>query len=161
MKPLVNVGVGDYAISDQAGAEIKTYGLGSCVALTVYDRRQRVGALLHVAYPEAVINPERARQQPAYFVDTGVALMMEQLSVRHRVDRHDLVLKIAGGAAMMEDEGLFNIGKRNVLAVRRELSRLGFRISAEDVGGELSRTVSLSIDTGTTLVSSGRDRWEL
>ena len=53
------VGIGEYVVSQDAKDEIKTYGLGSCIALIVYDWRRQMGGLLHVAYPESSVNPEQ------------------------------------------------------------------------------------------------------
>ncbi len=161
MRRIVNVGIGEYAIANGAADEIKTYGLGSCIALIVYDWRRKMGALIHIAYPEASVNPTRARDQPAYFADTGIPLLMNDFVSRNKPDRRDLTLKIAGGATIMDEEGRFNIGKRNALAVKRQLWRLGYGLKSEDIGGNISRTISLSVGTGTTLISNGAKRWEL
>ena len=72
-----SVGIGEYVVSQDAKDEIKTYGLGSCVAVIVYDWRRQKGGLLHVAYPESSVNLERAKTQPGYFADTGVELLMK------------------------------------------------------------------------------------
>ena len=155
------VGIGEYAVSHDVKDEIKTYGLGSCIAVIVYDWRRRVGGLLHVAYPESSVNPERAKTQPGYFADTGVELLMKEFARNHSPNRRDLVVRLAGGANVMDEAGHFNIGQRNALAVKRELWRLGYGVKTEDIGGSIGRTVSLSVASGTVIVSNGSDRWEL
>jgi len=62
----------------------------------------------------------------------------------------------------MDPVGIFNIGKRNVLTIRKLLwnSRLGATV--EDVGGNYSRTLWVEIDTGKVFISSPkRGKWEL
>lgn len=62
----------------------------------------------------------------------------------------------------MDPNKTFNIGKRNVLAIRNVLSRFGLDTIAEDVGGNISRSVSIEMNTGKVIVSSpGRGEWEL
>ena len=155
------VGIGEYVVSEDVNDDIKTYGLGSCIAVMVYDWRRQMGALLHVAYPESSVNPERAKTQPGYFADTGVELLMKEFIRHHSPNRRDLILRLAGGANVMDEAGHFNIGKRNALAVKRELWRLGYGVKNEDIGGSISRTISLSVASGAVIVSNGGNQWEL
>lgn len=48
----------------------------------------------------------------------------------------------------MDDNGVFNIGKRNYLAVRKILWKAGVLIHGEAVGGDSSRTVRLEVGSG-------------
>ncbi len=155
------VGIGEYAVSEDVNDDIKTYGLGSCIAVIVYDWRRRMGGMVHVAYPESSVNPERARTQPGYFADTGVELLMKEFTRHYSPHRRDLVLRLAGGANVMDEAGHFNIGKRNALAVKKELWRLGYGVKSEDVGGSIGRTVLLSVASGTVIISNGSNQWEL
>lgn len=161
MSGTVSVGLGELAVSSDEGDTLKTYGLGSCIAVIVYDRRRHRGALLHVVYPESSSNPQRAERQPAYFADTGVPLLLREFAHGGPVDRRDLVIKLAGGANMMDTEGRFNIGKRNALAVKKALWALGLGVQAEDVGGTIGRTVWIDVATGVTTVANGSRRWAL
>ncbi len=52
----------------------------------------------------------------------------------------------------MDDAGIFNIGKRNCLTVKKVLWRAGVMITAESVGGRESRTVRLEIESGRFLM---------
>ena len=62
----------------------------------------------------------------------------------------------------MDPNNTFNIGKRNVLAIRKILERFRLGAIAEDVGGNISRSVSIEMNTGKVIVSSpGRGEWEL
>lgn len=155
------VGIGEWVVSDDMNDKIKTYGLGSCIAVLVYNWRQRVGGLLHVAYPESSVNPERAKTQPGYFADTGVELLIKEFIRHHSPKRSDLIIRLTGGANIMDEAGHFNIGKRNALTVKRELWRLGYGVKSEDVGGSICRTVSLSVASGTVMISNGGNQWEL
>jgi chemotaxis protein CheD len=62
---------------------------------------------------------------------------------------------VAGGARQSdrEDEDSFQIGKRNLLALRKLLWRNNVLVRAEDVGGaRVSRTVYLDAATGALRV---------
>ena len=64
------------------------------------------------------------------------------------LDRADLRIVAAGGAAMGEDNSLFEIGKKNITVLRKLLWKNNFLLAAQDLGGSNSRTVSLQIETG-------------
>ena len=49
----------------------------------------------------------------------------------------------------------FQIGRRNHVELKRMLWRNGVLVRDEDVGGSISRTVSLDIATGQVLVKAG------
>ncbi len=147
MTPLV-VGVGDCRLSREEGAQLVTYALGSCIAVTIWDPLVRVGGLLHFMLPEA--GPGREQEgasQPYRYADTGTPLLF-RAAYRLGADKRRMVVRLAGGAAVVNDGGLFNIGKRNLAAVRRILWQAGVMVEAEDVGGSISRTVRMDIATG-------------
>jgi chemotaxis protein CheD len=154
------VGIGEWKVSSDPEAVIKTFALGSCVAVIIYDSKRKIGGLIHVALPDSSIDAARGRSQPGYFADVGLPLMIEEMK-KLGVDRAHVWVKLAGGAAMLDPAGLFDIGKRNILAVKRVLWRSSLGPLAEHTGGEISRTVSLSVADGATVVSSGSQKWEI
>lgn len=156
----INVGIGEWAVSTEASDTLKTYALGSCVAVLIYDSKTRVAGMIHVALPESGVDQERARVQPGYFADTGLPLMIEEMKKLGATRAH-IWVKLAGGSSVMDSVGLFDIGKRNILAVKKQLWRSTLGPIAEDVGGTISRTVSLSVATGETTLSSGNRSWTI
>ena len=60
-----------------------------------------------------------------------------------------------GGAADLDGQALFQIGRRNYLAARKLLWKEGLLVAAEVVGGEVSRTVRLEVATGKTWIREG------
>ncbi len=162
MKTMI-LGVGDLGASNSQDAEIKTYALGSCVAVILLDPRTRTAGMVHIALPEAKINPAKAHDRPGYFADTGIpALLQEMSKFGCHPQGKGLLVKLAGGAAIMDHNDTFNIGKRNLLAVKKILWSYGMGPRSEDVGGTFSRTVSISIKTGEIFLSSpGRPNWKI
>jgi chemotaxis protein CheD len=59
-----------------------------------------------------------------------------------------MVVRAAGGATMMDLENVFDIGRRNYLAMRKILWKAGVLLHGEAVGGVRSRTVRLEIGSG-------------
>jgi chemotaxis protein CheD len=63
-----------------------------------------------------------------------------------------LVVRAAGGAQVMDENGVFNIGKRNYLALCKILWKAGVMIHGGEIGGTTSRTVRLEVATGRFLI---------
>lgn len=157
------VGVGEFAASNNPDEVIKTFALGSCVAVIFLHKPSRMVGLIHVALPDSSISPEKVQERPGYFADTGIpALLGLMKSKGAQIDKSGkgMIVKIAGGANVMDTNNTFNIGKRNVLAIRRILWPLGMGPVAEDVGGSHSRTVSVPVKNGKVILSChGKGEW--
>ncbi len=157
----VPIGIGELKVTNVAGDILRSYGLGSCIGLVVLAPRQRTVGMLHVALPESKINLQLAKDQPGMFADTGIPFLLQEME-RFGCSISDMVIKIAGGASVMDPGATFEIGKRNILAVKKTLWRYRLGPVAEDVGDVISRTMSVSVDTGIVTVSSPRKgEWDI
>ena len=153
----VVIGIGELAVSDRADALIVTHALGSCIAVCLFDPVARVAAMLHFLLPESRINADRAQQQPAAFADTGIPLLFHT-AYRAGLDKRRAAVTLVGGAEVTETGGgAFRIGRRNILAAKQLLWKNGVMLKAEEVGGNLPRTVHLSVGSGRIEVFSGRE----
>ncbi len=150
------IGVADMAVSNSAEECLITYSLGSCIAVIIYDPVASVGGMLHYMLPEATLDPEKARKNPCMFADTGIAHLFKS-SYRMGARKENIVVKAVGGAQTLDPNGVFNIGKRNCVAMRKVLSRNNVIVAAEHVGGEVNRTVRLLMDTGEVRLKVGRE----
>jgi len=141
------VGIADCRLSKSPDDVLVTYALGSCVGITIYDPVARVGGMLHYMLPESGIDPVKARENPHMFADSGIPLLFRR-SYDMGAEKRRLVVCVAGGAQVMDDAGVFNIGKRNALALRKILWKAGVLIHSESLGGSVSRTVRMEMSTG-------------
>ncbi|MFZ4618068.1 MAG: chemotaxis protein CheD, partial [Rectinemataceae bacterium] len=105
----ITLGVGDWAVSDNPQDIIKTYALGSCVGVMIYDVSRHIAGMAHIALPDSAVDPEKARRQPGYFADVGVSVMIEEMKKQGATRAHVWV-KLAGGATVMDPNGIFDIG---------------------------------------------------
>lgn len=157
----VVVGVADMAVSNEPGDVIITYSLGSCIAVVIYDPVVRVGGLLHYMLPEASLDAEKAKKIPSMFADSGIPVLFKQ-SYQFGAKKNNMVVKVVGGAQILDENGVFNIGKRNYLALRKIFYKNNVMIAAEHVGGSVNRTVRLDIATGLVVLKvSGVGELEL
>ena len=143
----LTVGVGDCKVSDVAEAVLVTYALGSCIAVAIHDPVAAVGGLLHFMLPESSLTPAKASQNPFLFADSGIPALFHA-AYDLGAEKRRLLVRAAGGAQVMDENGVFNIGKRNHLALRKILWKAGVMIHGEEVGGTESRTVRLEVSTG-------------
>ncbi len=141
------VGIGEALVSRNPESVLVTYALGSCVAVAIYDPQVRVGGLLHFMLPESKGYHGEPAAVPYKFADTGIPLLFHQ-AYRLGAEKNRIVVRVAGGAQVLDENGVFNIGKRNLVAMRKILWRAGVMIQSEAVGGAVSRTVSLEVGTG-------------
>ncbi len=155
-----DIGIGHIKITATPGDEIKTYALGSCVAVMLYDKKMKIAGMIHIALPDSAVNKEKAQSLPGYFADTGLPVLLKDFK-KLGGDRKTTVIKIAGGSSIMDANKTFDIGKRNAIAVKRFLWKQGLGVMKEDIGGAISRTVSIDIDTGKIILSNAKDKWEL
>jgi chemotaxis protein CheD len=141
------VKVADWA-ADRAGTVLVTLGLGSCVAIMVFDAKARVGAMAHVLLPSKSL--ARDSHNPAKFPETAVPVLLERL-VALGADRRRIVAKLAGGASMFAQlmtPGTIQMGERNIVAARNALRAAAVPVVAEAVGGDRGRTVRFHLDDG-------------
>ena len=152
---MIVLGIGDYGATSKPEEVIKTIGLGSCVAVICTDTQAKIAGMIHVALPDSSLSPDHGIEKPGYFADTGLPALFDSLKkVGWREGAGKLTIRLAGGATIMDPNGTFNIGKRNILAIRKILWSLGHGSVADDIGGNISRTVSVSAETGAVLITS-------
>ena len=152
---VILVGIGEYKISRNGFNQIKTMALGSCVAVTFYYPSMPLGGMIHIALPDSSINRNKALMKPGYFADSGLKAFYTKFKKNIKdFEKKKLIVKIAGGASVMDSNSTFNIGKRNIAAIKKILAQYRLPIVAIDVGKMISRTVTLDLKNGSFLVSS-------
>jgi chemotaxis protein CheD len=131
-----------------------TVGLGSCVAILLYDADARVGGLAHVLLPSpALAAPD---SNPAKFPQYAVPRLLQLMAAEGaRPDR--VTGRLAGGASMfatLAPPGTVQMGERNLVAARQALSSHGVPLVGEAVGGDYGRTVRFRVRDGRVQVST-------
>ncbi len=150
------VGIAELKVA-RAPQHLKAYGLGSCLAVALYDPELRIGGLVHCLLPQ---QPDGTTDDNlAKYVDAAIRRMIVELSGAG-VEPTRLQAKCAGGANMFEGGYLTvmqSIGERNARSARETLKELGIPLVAEEVGGNRGRTVTFDLATGRLLVYCARD----
>ena len=159
--PDVHVNVGEAAVLRERGI-LASVGLGSCVAIVLYDRALRLGGMAHVLLPHEALS--RMPGKPSKFASTAVGHLLGMMQEAARVDGAIVhptrtEARLVGGASMFAallNGGGINMGERNVIATRRALVAAEVPLVAEDTGGDFGRSVFFDIATGEVRVTSIR-----
>lgn len=149
----IRVRVADYAVTT-GEKTLTTIGLGSCVAIALYDPTARIGGLAHILLPDESM--ARDRSNPAKFPASAVPLLLSEM-VRLGAESLRVNAKIVGGASMFANllpTGGINVGERNVAAVKQALADAGVPVVAEDTGSDHGRSVYFHLADGRLEVRS-------
>ncbi len=152
----IMVSMGQLAVSTRPGDILTALGLGSCVAVCAYDPFARVAGMIHVVLPNSAIG--RPGDPPAKFADQGVPRLIEGVA-GHGGARSRLRVAILGGANVLSSanhKGALDIGSRNVTGILEALTSERLTCHASDVGGKVSRTVRLRVQTGEVSIKTIR-----
>ncbi len=144
------VGVADLKVSAVVGERLITYALGSCLGIVVYDPVATVVGMLHVMLPTGTIDEQKMKDKPAMFVDSGVPILFKEC-YKLGAKKERMIIKVAGGAhaGATEEADRFQIGKRNMIALRKLLWKNGVLVHANETGGfQTSRTMWVDVATG-------------
>lgn len=149
----IRVKVAEIAAS-KGNSVLVTLGLGSCVAIVLYDDQSSVGGMAHILLPSETMARERGTG--GKFPGTAVPLLLERMRALG-ADERNVTARIAGGASMfaaLVPANAILIGERNVLATRLALERARIPLLAQDVGGQHGRSVFLRLADGQVTVRS-------
>jgi len=138
-------------VSNNPADSMVTYALGSCIAVAVYDPAAKVGGLLHYMLPDSTLDAGKARETPGMFADTGIPLLFKSC-YGMGADKKRMVVKVAGGASILDESNFFRIGQKNIMAMRKLFWRNNILIDAEDTGKNFNRTVRLDVGTGRVFI---------
>lgn len=151
----VAVRIGEVKVT-AASSMLFTVGLGSCVAIALYDTDAKVGGLAHAMLPHP--RGSRGDAPAGRFAVTAVDELVDQM-VSAGAERERLRARLAGGASMFRDvleaDGL-RLGRRNVEAALAALESAGIPVDGQDVFGTYGRSVFLRTSDGKLLVTSVR-----
>ena len=137
----------------EAPARLAIHGLGSCVAVFVYDPRVRVGGMAHILLPGP---PKGSADHAGRYATTAVAAVVAE-SIR--LGATALLAKVTGGSRMFAYDAHKDrptVGDKNVEAALGALREAGVEIIATDVGGDHGRTVVADLQDGSLTITTVR-----
>lgn len=146
------VNCSEMKISTNPVETLVAFSIGSGMGVTVHDPVCGVGGILNFMLPNSScangVNPDRV---PFMFADTGIPAFLKALYAQDaQPDRLKVV--IAGGAHILDQTDAFNIGLKNLEALKACFDAYNVKIHHENTGGTNSRTLSLEIGSGCSSI---------
>lgn len=132
---------GDLAF-DRAPARLRTV-LGSCVALTVWQPRLKLGGMCHYLLPEDNGN---TRLKPNHYGSKALDALLSHM--QSYAPPESFTLSLFGGAHILPEHEREAIGDLNIAFAKQWIQQNGFKLKLEKTGGRLSRTVILDLSDG-------------
>lgn len=150
MNEPVLVGIAQIVVT-RAPERICCMGLGSCVAVFLYDPINKVGGVVHALLPRA---PRDVKVRGKY-ADTAVKVLLDEM-LSKGARRDQLRAKLVGGAQMFPNLNIkvADIGKENVEEAKKALKGLGIRLAAEDTHGTRGRSATFDLESGRVSIST-------
>ncbi|MBU4177065.1 MAG: chemotaxis protein CheD [Proteobacteria bacterium] len=156
MSTLKVVEIGGWAVSNSPGDILRTYALGSCIALILHHPKTKTMGLVHIALPDQLCHSGKKRGE-GYYARSAVPLLLNgvlAVAGLYSVEKSGIVAKLAGGAAVIKIGNPFHLGERLRIEIEKTLRCFGIPVVKQDTGGTVPRTVSLHVGSGAVLVSS-------
>jgi chemotaxis protein CheD len=147
--------MGEMVVSKDPNEELVALGLGSCIGLAIVDRTAGVAGLAHIVLPKS----NDRGGQAGKFADTAVPELIAQMRKAGAVERR-FETAIVGGARMFEMSGGLDIGARNEAAVRSALASARVPVKAAKTGGNIGRTLKVTLRDLTVTVRSAGEQPE-
>jgi chemotaxis protein CheD len=120
--------------------------LGSCIAVTIFNERLRVGAICHALLPK---NPKG--HDALRYVDSAISAMLQKLEAMG-IGKNEMEVKLLGGADVLERSGTTqSVGQKNIEMALEVMKQENLNLTVSDVGGRMGRKVYFYTHTGRVL----------
>jgi chemotaxis protein CheD len=131
--------------------------LGSCVAVTLWHPRRKLGGMCHFLLPSRPRKP--GDPLDGRYGDEAMEAMLKLL-LATGTEPSEFHAHLCGGAdTMPEGSALkFNVGERNIEQGFTLADKYGFDIQGVDVGEDVPRTVTLALASGVVDMKRGAGR---
>jgi chemotaxis protein CheD len=140
------ISMGEFKVS-KGDTILESLGVGSCVAVCLYDSKNKIGGMAHIMLPQASKNISSNNMSAEQILDE----MIKGLHAKG-CKNLDLTAKIIGGASMYEF--LKNrVGVKNILAVKDKLMNEKIPTIAEDIFGNQGRNIWFNLNDGKVVVA--------
>lgn len=132
--------------------------LGSCVALTLWHPREKVGGMCHIMLPARPRTSAEGNLDGRY-ADEAMLMFLNQIN-KMGARPEEFQCKMFGGSNMfatLPNRQEQVIGDRNVEAARALIERYRLKLAAEDTGGIYHRRIYFDIWSGDVWLKKTRD----
>lgn len=128
--------------------------LGSCVAITLWHPKRRIGGMCHYMLP-ARRRGKRVDHLDGRYADEAMLLLLKEI-LRQGTNPYEYEVKLFGGGNMfaprVQKQAAVSVADRNIEAGRALLKQHGFNVLVEHLGGRGHRQIIYEVGSGDVWV---------
>jgi len=152
MREIVDVEIGDVKVGKRI--ILKSAAIASCIVITAYDSKKKIGALAHIMLPGH--SPKKSEfsvfQKTRYAYD-AVDEMINRIT-QLGADRNNIETCLVGGANVLKKEN-DTICEKNISSVVEIMNKKRIKIGLKILGGTARRSVSFDAERGELFCAEG------
>jgi len=148
--PVIHLKAGEIYIAEKP--TLVATVLGSCISVTMFNNRFKIGAICHGALP---LYDKYKYGEPFKYVDFSISYMVSRLS-NYGIKTSEIEVKLFGGADMFSftngNEDKLTVGQQNIKVALNTIKEEKLRLSISDTGGKRGRKIFFYTHTGEVLL---------
>jgi chemotaxis protein CheD len=149
-----NIVINNDQNSQKTFPTISIYGLGSCIALILYDKDKSICGMSHILLPNS--NGKSEIKFPHKYADLSVKTLINEL-ILLGAEKKNIKAVIVGGSKILDLNDNI-IGSQNIKSIKQELNSSKIKIEIEIVGGSKGRVIKLIPNESVVYVKSTGDK---
>jgi chemotaxis protein CheD len=124
--------------------------LGSCIAVTIYNKRLKLGGICHAMLPRSPFAKEHSVFR---YADSSILYMLNKFTTMG-IKKDEMEIKLLGGADVIDriNEDTASIGRKNIDIALEIIKNESLHLVISDVGGRMGRKVHFYTHTGKILL---------
>jgi chemotaxis protein CheD len=147
------IGPSDMQISSDSQTVLSTEPLASGIGMAAYDAGINTGGILYFVLPSANSETSGLSINPFLFGDIGIPMFLNALA-KAGCQTNRLKVVVAGGAAILNQKGDYNIAGRNQEVLKKVLKKNQITVAHAALGGAIHRRIRMNIQTGRIHVAA-------
>lgn len=146
-KDVINVATGEIKFG-QHDQELVSLGIGSCIVVTMYDHKTKIGIMLHIMLPGKAPKYEKIKTKYAFdAICTAINIF-----TKRKIPINRLSICLIGAGNVLKDKN-DSICRNNIYSVKDILRSKSLQINGEVLGKTFRRTARLELNTGNVYYS--------
>lgn len=129
--------------------------LGSCVSITMWHPRLKIGGMCHYMLPRRGAGGTASSAAEGNYADEAMQMFLHELRKAATRPQEYIVKMFGGGCMFVDSSDVRDLSARNIAAGREQLADHGFTISAEHTGGYGSRVLIFELWSGDVWIRRG------
>jgi len=149
---IIDVNTGEVNAAVEKGI-LRSVGIGSCVIVTAYNLRGKIGGMAHIMLPGSA--PQQSLEKTKYAFDGIEQLLNQMFEAGADTDEIEVCLVGAGNVLQKSDD---TICDANIKSVTGILEEKNIPVTVSALGGTKRKSVFLDVATGCVSCAEGDEK---